>query len=131
MRKRIGSALALSALVTLAACGGGNVFGATRLTGGAGSGSGTGSIAGQVQSGGSGLGGVVVVLGNADSTITSTSGTFRFDSLTAATYTLGVRVPLGFAPAAGETGLRSITIPSSGGTVNTSFSLQQTSTVGF
>lgn len=129
MRKHTGSALVLAGLVALAACDGGNVFGTTRVpSSGA---NGTGTIAGQVQVGGSGLGGVTVLLGSTDSTVTSTTGAFRFANLTAATYNLAVRAPLGYGPAAGETGLRSITIPSSGGTVNTSFNLQQTTTGGF
>lgn len=128
MRKHIGGALLLSALA-LAACDGGSVFGSTQVpTGG---GNNAGSISGQVQAGGSGLGGVTVLLGTADSTVTNTGGTFTFSNLTPSTYNLAVRVPLGYAPAAGETGQRTVTIPASGGTVTTSFALQRTTTGGF
>lgn len=128
MRKHIRSALLLSALA-LAACDGGNVFGNTQVpTGGGGT---TGSISGQVQAGGSGLGRVTVLLGTTDSTVTSTTGTFTFSNLTPSTYNLAVRVPLGYAPAAGETGQRTVTVPTSGGTVTASFALQRTTTGGF
>lgn len=127
MRKQMGSALLLSALA-LAACDGGNVFGSSRVpTSG---GTNAGSISGQVQAGGSGLGGVTVLLGTADSTVTNTAGTFTFSNLVPSTYNVAVRVPLGFAPAAGETGQRSVTVPAGGGTVTASFSLQRTTGPG-
>ncbi len=127
MRKHIRSALLLSALA-LAACDGGNIFGNTQVPTGGGT---AGSISGQVQAGGSGLGGVTVLLGTADSTVTNTAGTFTFSNLTPATYNLAVRVPLGYAPAAGETGQRTVTVPTSGGTVTAGFALQRTTTGGF
>ena len=128
MRKHIGSALLLSALA-LAACDGGKVFGNTQVpTGG---GATAGSISGQVQAGGSGLGGVTVLLGTADSTVTNTAGAFTFSNVPPATYNLAVRVPLGYAPAAGETGQRTVIVPTSGGTVTASFTLQRTATGGF
>ena len=129
MRKQIRGALLLSALAALAACDGGSVFGSTRVpTGGSGT---AGTISGSVQAGGSGLGGVTVLLGTADSTVTNTAGTFTFSNLTPSTYNLAVRVPLGYAPAAGETGQRTITVPTSGGTATASFALQRTTTGGF
>jgi len=72
MLKHTWSALVLATLVATAACDGGNVFGGTRVPSG---GNGTaGTINGQVQAGGSGLGGVTVLLGTADSTVTNTAG---------------------------------------------------------
>jgi hypothetical protein len=128
MRKHIRSALLLSALA-LAACDGGSIFGSTQVpVGGGGT---AGSISGQVQAGGSGLGGVTVLLGTTDSTVTSTAGTFTFSNLTPSTYNLAMRVPLGYAPAAGETSQRTVTVPASGGTVTASFALQRTTTGGF
>ncbi|HEY0150488.1 MAG TPA: carboxypeptidase-like regulatory domain-containing protein [Longimicrobium sp.] len=129
MLKQTWSALVLATLVTLAACDGGNVFGSTRVPSG---GNGTrGTISGQVQAGGSGLGGVTVLLGTADSTVTNTAGTFTFINLLPATYNLVVRVPLGYAPAAGETGQRTITVSAAGGTATASFALQRTATGAF
>ena len=130
MLKHTGSALLLAALVASAACDGGNVFGSSRVPSG-GSGTRNGTITGQVQAGGSGLGGVTVLLGTQDSTVTSTAGTYAFNNLTAASYNVAVRVPLGYAPAAGETGQRTVAIPIAGGTVNVTFALQRTTTGGF
>lgn len=130
MLKHTGSALVLAALVASAACDGGNVFGSTRVPSG-GNGTTNGTITGQVQAGGSGVGGVTVLLGTQDSTVTSTTGTYTFTNLAASTYNLAVRVPLGFAPAAGETGQRTVAIPVTGGTVNVTFALQRTTTGAF
>lgn len=128
MLKHTGGALLLAALVTSAACDGGNLFGSTRVpTGGATA----GSISGSVQAGGSGVGGVTVLLGTADSTVTNTAGAFTFANLLPATYDLAVRVPLGYAPAAGETGQRTVTVPAAGGTATVSFALQRTTTGAF
>jgi hypothetical protein len=129
MLKHTGSALMLAALVASGACDGGNVFGSKGVPSG-GNGT-TGTISGQVQAGGTGLGGVTVLLGSADSTVTSTAGTFTFANLLPATYNLAVRVPLGYAPAAGETGQRSVTVSASGGTANATFALQRTTTGAF
>ena len=129
MLKHTGSALMLAALVASGACDGGNVFGSKRVPSG-GNGT-TGTISGQVQAGGSGLGGVTVLLGTADSTVTNTAGAFTFANLLPATYNLAVRVPLGYAPAAGETGQRTITVSAAGGTATASFALQRTATGAF
>ena len=129
MRVHGGIALLLAVLAA-AACNGGDLLGASRVPANTGDRAG-GTITGQVQSGGSGLGAVRVLLGTSDSTTTNTAGAFRFDSLAAATYTLAVRVPNGFALAAGETGQRSVTIPANGGTVTTSFNLRQNTTGTF
>jgi hypothetical protein len=130
MRSNIGIALVLAGAVSSAACSGTNAFGSQRVPTNAG-GSSSGTISGQVQSGGSGLGGVRVLLGNRDSTVTNTSGNFAFDSLDAGSYTLAVRVPVGFALAAGETGQRSLIVAANGGTVTTSFNLRQNSAGAF
>jgi hypothetical protein len=130
MLKHTGSALLLAALVASAACDGGNVFGSSRVPSG-GIGARNGTITGQVQAGGSGVGGVTVLLGTQDSTVTSTAGTYAFSNLVPSTYTVVVRAPLGFAPAAGETGQRTVAIPTTGGTINVTFALQRTTTGGF
>jgi hypothetical protein len=129
MLKHTGSALVLAALAASAACDGGNVFGSTRVP--SGGGTTAGAISGSVQAGGSGLGGVTVLLGTADSTVTNTAGAFTFTNLLPATYNLALRVPLGYAPAAGETGQRTVAIPTTGGTVNVTFALQRTTTGAF
>lgn len=122
MRVHTGIALLLASAVATGACNGGSVFGTDRVpttaTGGT-----TGSIRGQVQANGSGLGGVTVLLGNSDSTVTNTAGTFTFDRVAAATYTVGVRVPAGFTLAAGETGQRAVVV-AAGGTASANFVLQ-------
>lgn len=128
MRKHTMGALVLSAGVALAACGG-NVFGSARVPVD-GNGGTAGTITGQVQAEGSGLGGVTVLLGTRDSTVTSAAGTFAFTSLAASTYNVAVRVPLGYAPAAGETGQRTVLVPTGGGTLNLSFVLQRTTGAG-
>jgi hypothetical protein len=74
---------------------------------------------------------VTVLLGTADSTATNTAGAFTFTNLLPATYNLAVRVPLGYAPAAGETGQRTVTVSASGGTATATFALQRTTTGGF
>ena len=120
MRKH---SIVLAAVMALAACDGGSIFGATRVPAG---GAGRGSITGQVQADGGGLGGVTVLLANTDSTRTDASGAFAFRDLASATYTLTVRVPLGYAPPAGETNQRTVTIPTAGGSQQTNFVLQRT-----
>lgn len=89
---------------------------------------GMGTVQGSVLSGGSGLGGVPVVLIGQDSTITNANGVFAFDSIPPATYTLAVRVPLGFTLAAGQTATRPVTV-SSGAVTGVTVILQQTTTV--
>ncbi|HEX8363271.1 MAG TPA: carboxypeptidase-like regulatory domain-containing protein [Longimicrobium sp.] len=125
MRNHMG---ALVLLMALAGCDGGSVFGSTQVP--AGGGTGRGTITGQVQADGGGLGGVTVLLANSDSTRTDASGTYRFSNLASATYNLTVRIPLGYAPAAGETNQRSVTVPTTGGTQQVSFILQRTATGG-
>jgi hypothetical protein len=126
MRKHMSGALVL--VMALAACDGGSVFGSTRVP--TGSGAGQGTITGQVQADGGGLGGVTVLLANSDSTRTDASGTYAFRNLASATYNLSVRVPLGYAPAAGETTQRTVIVPTSGGTQQATFVLQRTTTGG-
>ncbi len=124
MRRHASGGLLL--LMALAGCDGGSVFGSTQVV--AGGGAGRGTITGQVQADGGGLGGVTVLLANSDSTRTDAAGAFRFTNLESATYNLAVRVPLGYTPAAGETNLRTVIIPTTGGTQQVSFVLQRNTT---
>lgn len=110
-----------------AACDGSNLFGSgavgTSVTIAR-----SATVQGSVLVGGSGLGDVPVILVGQDSTSTDATGVFRFDSLAAATYTVSVRVPLGYSLAAGQTGTKNVTV-GAGGTASATFILQQTSTV--
>lgn len=110
-----------------AACEGSNVFGSNSL-GSSGTTARTGTVQGSVLAGGSGLGAVPVILVGQDSTSTDATGVFRFDSLAAATYTVSVRVPLGYTLAAGQTGTQNVTV-GAGGTAGATFILQRTTTV--
>ncbi|HET7232933.1 MAG TPA: hypothetical protein VFJ16_23190 [Longimicrobium sp.] len=125
VRPWLAIAVACGALAA-AACEGSNVFG-TQVTSGTGA-TGTGQVQGSVLAGGSGLGAVPVVLVGQDSTQTDASGVFTFDSLAAATYTVSVRVPIGYTLAAGQTSTRSVTV-GTGGTAGATFILQRTTTV--
>lgn len=122
-RLRFGVAAAC-AVIAAAACDGastftGNTFGST---GGSPS-SGTGSIQGQVTANGSGQGGISVILINQDSTVTTGTGAFAFDSVASGTYQIAVRVPIGFTLAAGQTSQRSVVV-TSGTTSGVTFILQ-------
>lgn len=119
---------AVSTLLAAAACDSSSLFSNTVPFGGGGIVTGTGTVQGSVLSGGSGLGGVPVVLIGRDSTQTGSNGVFAFDSLPAATYQVAVRVPLGYAMAAGQTATRSVSV-SSGAVTGVTFVLQQTTTV--
>ncbi|HEU4561880.1 MAG TPA: hypothetical protein VFS20_28905 [Longimicrobium sp.] len=127
VRPWIGIAAAFS-LLAAAACDASGLFSSTAPFGGGGIVTGSGTVQGSVLSGGSGLGGVPVVLIGRDSTQTASNGVFAFDSLPAATYQLAVRVPIGYALAAGQTATRSVSV-SSGATTGITFVLQQTTTV--
>lgn len=126
VRPWIGIAAAFTLLVA-AACDTSSLFSNTVPFGG-GVVSGTGAVQGTVLSGGSGLGGVPVVLIGRDSTETNSTGVFAFDSLPAATYQVAVRVPIGYALAAGQTATRSVTVTSDG-VAGLTFILQQTTSV--
>ena len=110
VRPWIGIAAAFT-LLAAAACESSNLFSTTAPFGGD-TITGTGTVQGSVLAGGSGLGGVPVVLIGRDSTQTNGNGTFAFDSVPAATYQLAVRVPLGFTLAAGQTATRSVSVSS-------------------
>lgn len=126
IRPWIGIATACGVLA-FAACDGTNLF-----VGGPGTNGGvipgTGAIQGSVMSGGTGLGAVPVILVNQDSTSTGLAGAFQFDSLPPAVYALTVRVPIGYALAAGQTGTRSVSV-SSGAVTGVTIILQRTTTV--
>jgi hypothetical protein len=125
VRLRIGIAAACATLAA-AACNGSNLF-----SGQVGTGvtpTGTGTVQGSVLADGTGAVGVPVVLVGRDSTQTDVNGVFTFDSVPAATYTLAVRVPVGFTLAAGQTGSRSISV-TTGATSGATFVLQRTTTV--
>jgi hypothetical protein len=126
VRPWIGIAAAFT-LLAAAACDASSLFSNTAQFGG-GVVSGTGAVQGTVLAGGSGLGGVRVVLIGRDSMQTTSGGVFAFDSLPAATYQIAVRVPIGYALAAGQTATRSVAV-SSDGVTSLTFILQQTTTV--
>jgi hypothetical protein len=125
VRLWVGMSAACCALA--AACDGSNVFG-TGLGTNHGTSSGTATVQGSVLAGGSGLGAVPVILVGQDSTNTDANGVFVFDSLAAATYTLAVRIPLGYTLAAGQTATRPVTV-GAGGTSGVTIILQRTTTV--
>jgi hypothetical protein len=113
------------AVAAAAACSGANAFTGTDFGNGTGSVPQTGNIQGAVTADGAGLGGVSVILVGRDSVQTDGSGVFRFEGLAAATYPVTVRVPIGFALAAGQTGTQNVPV-SSGGTATADFALQRT-----
>jgi hypothetical protein len=125
MSRRVYVAAAFAALA-LAACDGANAFTGTQF-GREGGGSGAGAIAGQVTADGRAQGGVPVVLVGVDSTATDGTGAFRFDSVAAGSYTVAVRVPVGFTLAAGQTATRTAVV-TAGGTTGIAFVLTRTTT---
>jgi hypothetical protein len=124
-RVRLGVAAACAALAA-AACDGANGFtGSFGRTGGP---AGTGTIQGQVTADGTGQGGVRVLLVDQDSTVTSGSGVFAFNSVPSGTYQIAVRVPIGFTLAAGQASPRSVVV-TDGTTTGVTFILQSITTV--
>jgi len=125
VRLKVGIAAACAALAA-AACDGSNLFtvpiGTTDGT------PGTGTVQGSVLAGGTGAGAVPVILVGRDSTQTDANGVFSFDSIPAASYQLSVRVPIGFALAAGQTATRTVAV-TSGGTTGATFVLERTTIV--
>jgi len=81
-----------------------------------------------VTANGAGQGGISVILINQDSTVTSGTGAFVFDSVAAGTYQVAVRVPIGFMLVAGQTSQRSVTV-TPGAISGANFALQSTTTV--
>lgn len=110
---------ALLLLATAACSGGGTVF----TTPGADS----AGITGRVTADGAGFGGVTVLLGANDSTVTDATGTFLFSNLAAGSYTVGVRVPLGYTLAPGQQGTQTATVTSNG-LLSLTFALNRTTT---
>ncbi len=127
MRVRMGIVVsAACAALVAAACDGSNLF-----TGQFGTGATvtlTGTMRGTVLADGTAANAVPVVLVGRDSTLTDLNGIFVFDSIPAATYQVAVRVPIGFALAAGQTATRAVTV-TAGATTGTTFLLQRTTTV--
>lgn len=126
MNVRLWIGLSAACCALAAACDGSNVFGTGLGTNG--SSTSTATVQGSVLAGSSGLGAVPVILVGQDSTDTDANGVFVFDSLAAATYTLSVRIPLGYTLAAGQTATRTVTV-GAGGTSGVTIILQRTSTV--
>jgi hypothetical protein len=118
--------VAAACALALAACDGANAFTGTPF-GREGGGTGAGTITGQVTADGTAQGGVPVVLVGVDSTTTDGIGAFRFDSVAAGSYTVAVRVPVGFTLAAGQTANRTAVV-TAGGTTGISFVLTRTTT---
>jgi hypothetical protein len=110
------------ALLSLAACDGGSVF----SSGAAGSSGGSGTLVGQVRTVNGPLSGVRVVLVNRDSTLTDATGSAVFRNLPASSYTVTVRIPTGFALAAGDSTQRTVQVSSTSGVVSVLFTLQTT-----
>jgi hypothetical protein len=80
---------------------------------------GTSVVQGTVSSPTGGLGGVSVVLIGRDSTQTDGTGAYRFASLPAGTYSVAVRVPIGYTLGAGQSNTQAVTVPNAGtGTAN-------------
>ena len=125
-RLRVGVAAACAALVA-AACDGANAFTGSFGTNGPATG-GTGSIQGQVTANGTGQGGVPVILIDQDSTTTTTTGAFAFDSVPSGTHQIAIRLPIGFTLAPGQTSQRSVVV-TNGAISGVIFILQGTTTV--
>jgi hypothetical protein len=85
------------------------------------------AVTGRVTTATGGVGGVNVVLVGRDSVQTDGNGAYAFRSIPAGTYTVSVRVPVGFALAAGTSANQSVTV-GVGGTGTADFTLQQTTT---
>jgi len=124
VRLRIGITAACAMLAV--ACNGSSLFDGELGTGV--TPTGTGIVQGSVLAEGTGAGGVPVILVGRDSTQTDLNGIFTFDSIPAATYTLSVRVPIGFTLAAGQTATRSVSV-TNGTTTGATFVLQRVTTV--
>ena len=124
-RVRLGVVAACAALAAAACDGANGLTGRFGTTGGP---AGTGTIQGRVTANGTGQGGIPVILVNQDSTVTSGSGTFVFNSVPSGTYQIAVRVPIGFTLAAGQTSPRDVTV-SDGTTSGVTFILQSMTTV--
>jgi hypothetical protein len=127
VRLKIGIAAACTVLAS-AACEGANAFTASDFGRSGGGAAGVGTIQGQVTADGAGAGGVSVILIGRDSTVTNGAGVFTFGNVPSATYSVAVRVPVGFALAAGQTGTRTVTV-TDGATTGVTFILQSTTTV--
>ncbi len=125
MLGRLRMGIVACAAAAAAACSGANAFTGTDFGGGTGTVPQTGNIQGSVTADGAGLGGVSVILVGRDSVQTDGSGVFRFQGLAAATYPVTVRVPIGYALVAGQTGTQNVAV-SSGGTATANFALQRT-----
>lgn len=127
--KHLRSPLALSLLLALGACGGGE--GATDPPGNGGGNGGTdpvGIVSGTVvESGGGGVANVTLRLTRSGasplSTTTNASGAFTFESVPVATWTLSITVPDAYELASG-TASRSVNV-TDGGTVQENFSLER------
>jgi hypothetical protein len=120
------TACVFSLAVATGACDDGltNAFGQRGTTGTTAS---TATVSGRVTSGAGGLGGVGVVLVGRDSTSTDGTGAYAFRTVPAGTYTVSVRVPVGFALGAGQTASQTVTV-GAGGTATASWTVQQTTT---
>ena len=127
LRLKIGIAVALTALAA-AACDGASAFTASDVGLNGGTTGGTGTIQGLVTADGTGRGGISVILIGQDSTVTDGSGVYTFSPVASGTYQVSVRVPIGFALAAGQTATRTVTV-ADGGTSGATFILQSTTTV--
>ncbi|HEX6747921.1 MAG TPA: hypothetical protein VF092_11575 [Longimicrobium sp.] len=127
LRLKIGIAVALTALAA-AACDGASAFTGSDVGLNGGTSGGTGTIQGLVTADGTGRGGISVILIGQDSTVTNGSGVYTFSPVASGTYQVSVRVPIGFALAAGQTATRTVTVPN-GGTAGAAFILQSTTTV--
>lgn len=127
VRLKIGIAAACTMLAA-AACDGANAFTGSQFGRNGGGGGGVGTIQGQVTANGSGAGGISVILVGQDSTVTNGGGIFTFSNVPSSTYTVSVQVPIGFAPVAGQTGTRTVTV-TDGATTGVTFNLQSTTTV--
>jgi hypothetical protein len=68
------------------------------------------TVQGTVTSPNGGLGGVSVILVGRDSTLTDGTGAYRFTRIPAGTYSVSVRVPIGFTLAAGQNSTQTLTV---------------------
>src|SRR5215212_5487423 len=111
LRLRIGIAAACTVLAP-AACDGANAFTGSEFGREGGGAAGVGTIQGSVTADGSGRGGISVILVGQDSTTTNGSGVYTFTGIPSGTYQVAVRIPIGFALAAGQTATRTVTVAS-------------------
>lgn len=107
-------------LLSLAACGGGGTTGPAPPQ--------TGSIAGEVTAGGSGVAAAQVGLSGAAtrSTQTNATGQYGFDNLSPGSYDLTITAPAGFALASGEAATKSAQV-TAGNTARVNWGLQASS----